>query len=356
MADIYCDNTNGNDTTGTGAAGTPYKTLQKCVDNAAADDTIWIGDTSAQVLAAAITWNTGFGGSTSKASPIKIRGWDYSGGAGVAGVFEIDGNSAVATWDTSTSRPTFVLYDGWIHDTTSDGIFVGFTGAVINMEVSSTGGRGIMGGTQYTMVLGCYIHDTGGDGIQLNSQTLVMHNIIENATTRYLDSQGLGSYIINNLIIGGANSASGDFGIFIVGDSTHIIGNTLVGNSNNGTGIKGGTTEEWHNCYNNIVTGFATGIADGGGGFLAYGHNQFYDNTTADETLTGKIHTNLGNNSTADPAFVGSGDYTPTAFIDGWPVTLGSTTTENKIGAVQEAGGAAGGGLMEPGSMTGGMV
>ena len=42
MADWYCDNTNGNDSTGSGTSGSPYQTLQKCVDSATRGDTIYV--------------------------------------------------------------------------------------------------------------------------------------------------------------------------------------------------------------------------------------------------------------------------------------------------------------------------
>jgi len=357
MADIYCDNTNGNDSTGDGSSGTPYKTLQKCVDNAAGGDVIWIGDTSAQVLATAIDWTSGYGAGDAYATPLLIRGWDYSAGAGVAGIGEIDCNSAVATWDSATSRPWYVcLYDLYIHDTTGGTITGSWYWRVIDCEIANSGGIGIKTG-QVNLIYGCNIHDTDSYGIGVSANSEVVSNRIANATDRGIDTDGNNVVIANNLLDLGPGIASGDYGILDIHDHVTIRDNTIIGDSNNGTGIRvWSSASNGAVILNNIITGFATGVVDGGADISVYGFNQFYDNTT-DETLTGIIAVNLGNNSTADPAFVGSGDYTPTAFVDGWPTTLGpSTVSEIKIGAVQEAGGAAGGGLLEPGSMTGGMV
>jgi hypothetical protein len=77
MATLYCDYTNGDDTTGLGTSVSPWKTLQKTVNSATGGDTINIANTSAQVLAAALTWNTGFTADNTKYTI--IQAWDNGG-------------------------------------------------------------------------------------------------------------------------------------------------------------------------------------------------------------------------------------------------------------------------------------
>jgi len=354
MADIYCDNTNGNDSTGDGSSGTPYKTIQKSVDVATAGDVIWIGDTSAQVLTTAISWASGWGGGTSDTSMLTIRGWDYSGGAGVDGIGEIDANSAAATIFSTTSTPTdVIIYHLNCHDTTGNVIDPNTNWYVVECEIH--GGTNGVDEASDGIVMGCNVHDCSASGIRVASSEIVCFNTLANNTNAGIRIAGSDTAVFGNMISTGAYR-----GIDVNQDGAVIVNNTIVGDgTSNNTGIWiASSSYDRHVIINNLIVdcagGTGIGINHNSGTVVISGGNQFYNCDTDEASSLTKLSVQA--NSTADPALVGSGDFTPTAFVDGWPVTLGSTTTENKIGAVQEAGGAAGGGLLEPGSMNGGMV
>jgi len=347
VADIYCDATNGNDSTGDGSAGTPYATLQKCVDNASGGDTIWIGDTVAQVLSAAISWTSGWGGGTSDTSWLIIRGWDYSAGAGFDGVGEINGNDAVANIFNSTSRPTYVhLHCLTLHSTTSTTVTGSNYWAMTHCTVHG-GTYGIFLGTSGS-VANCHVYDCSSSCVYLQNQTFLTKSFIDGAScsSDAVLIAGLGVSVTRNIVLGNSAWGATNAAIGNISDGPLIDGNTLVGDSNAGCGIR--TTGEIVTATNNIITGFATGLTESSGHFAVYGYNQFYNNTSDESVTTYSIA--LGGNSTANPDFVDAagGDYTPQTFADGYPATFfgSSTTSEIKIGAVQEAGGggAAGGG------------
>ncbi len=95
MASYFIDPQSGNDTTGDGSIGTPWKTLQKGIDNAAGGDQINVKDSAADVLAAAIDWTSGWSAGTSRDAPLIIRG--YTSAENDGGIGEIDGDDAVAS-------------------------------------------------------------------------------------------------------------------------------------------------------------------------------------------------------------------------------------------------------------------
>lgn len=359
MADIYCDNTNGNDSTGDGSSGTPYKTLQKCVDNAAGGDVIWIGDTSAQVLSTATSWASGWAAGTGETAYLTIRGWDYSGGAGVAGIGEIDGNAAAANVFSTTSTPNYVvLLNLYMHDTTGyvlDGN--GQRWHIIDCEVALGGGGGI-DSMSNLKVINCHVHDNTGHGVRLSSSGLLQGCFVTDNSGDNVACGGTFVVVTGNLI-----KNPGTANIFSTQDDTTIINNTIVGDgTSNNIGISIQTSGTGNGIFtNNIITDHAGGTGIGikftGAKTVVVGNNQFNNNNTNMDSAVSYVTLT---DSTTNPDYVatGSDDYTPQAFVDAYPTTYpgSGTTTENKIGAVQEAGGAAGGGLMEPGSMNGGMV
>jgi len=115
VADVYCDYTNGDDTTGTGTSGNPYKTVQKGLDNLTGGNTLWVSTYGTQILAAPLTWNTGY---TAVANTVtKIQAWD-NGGAGLVTLPDlttkpgciISCNSAITQPVNSTSIPQAVVW------------------------------------------------------------------------------------------------------------------------------------------------------------------------------------------------------------------------------------------------------
>ena len=107
MADWYCDYATGNDSTGSGTSGSPYQTLQKCVDSATRGDTIYVANTSAQVFSSALSFGTGY--TAIGTGETLITGWDNGGSLsltvpGTAGTIpagKIDATGLTVSWATS---------------------------------------------------------------------------------------------------------------------------------------------------------------------------------------------------------------------------------------------------------------
>ncbi len=117
MANWYCDYTNGNDTTGSGTSGSPYKTVQKCVNVATGGDTIYIANTSAQVLTAAIFWTGGWTADNTKYTT--FNSWNNGGSITVQKPNEasarvgatIDGNGTTTFLINTSSMPEKLVFN-----------------------------------------------------------------------------------------------------------------------------------------------------------------------------------------------------------------------------------------------------
>lgn len=338
MPEFYCDNTNGNDGTGSGAWNDPYKTLQKCVDVASGGDTIWIGDTSAQVLAASISWGGGWGAGTSRDLPLIIRGWDYSAGEGVDGVGEIDGNDAVVTLFAVAAIPSYViLYRLKLHTTTGIVIDSSTYWNLFECEIYDGGTTLIDNAAQNQVVIGCEIHTTGGAGVhgmELGAFSFAMFNYIHGTTGAGVRLAGLNSVLAFNLI-----HSTDEDGVSCLADDCLIVGNTIVGQSAaTDDGIDVGSAIEGMFVFNNIITNWGTGgtgkgiDVPAGSNIFLIGHNHFFGNDGDEDIATQFI--DLGNDQTTDPEFTNAGgeDYSVGSNCQdkGYPATFkGSSTASN---------------------------
>ena len=327
MADIHCDYGVGDDTTGDGSAGNPYKTLQKAVDVCAASgDFIWVGDSADQVLSASIDWTTGYAGVLTT-----IRGWDQSAGAGVAGVGTIDGNSAVTTLFSITSMPANVtLFQMILKGGTSTQASMPSTGHLVQCEVDGSAGssHGITYATGAGSVVDCYVHGCGGTGIRMTASSgYSVGNHLSGNGNPAIDLQGDYSVCEDCLV-----QSAGAIGIRMQGVRPLCKGNTVYDTASGTHGfdvqVSGGV------FLNNIIVGFTNGIRRGGVNNKpqVQGYNHFFGNTT---NYQGSVtpFTDIGNDETTDPGFTaaGSGDYSVgvNARAQGWPPLLRGSSTYN---------------------------
>lgn len=362
MADIHCDNTNGNDSTGDGSAGNPYQTLQKCVDVAAGGDTIWVGDSSAQTLSAAITWNTGWSGGTTADNPLTIRGWDYSSGAAASAMAEIDLQSTATTCFSTTSLPNYVSLDRLnMHSSTGDLVGVGDYWVLTRCQLTSPGSEAVARGfAAGVKLIGCrIIGGTSANAIQMLGGLVIGCYVAAGSGRFAISCGGLSCTISDSVILAGSG------GVEINHDWAIIKNCTIVGSgAASQKGIAATANAERATILNCVLTGFS-GVGaiaiegQAGVNFDVVGSNQFFDNTT-DESLASAATIDLAGDSTSDPNFVDAagGDYTPQTFVAGFPGTLlgSSTDAQRVIGAVQRAAG--GGGSVPPnfGLRTGGRL
>ncbi|MBK9219293.1 MAG: hypothetical protein IPL70_13265 [Uliginosibacterium sp.] len=156
----YVDYGAGNDTTGNGTSGTPWKTIQTAVNTVTRDatngDQININAGTAQVLAAALSLTTyGAPGAT---SPLILRGYTASSGDGGVGEIDCNGTSMFA----SSSLRYIVLSDLKIHNFgNNNGVYL--SSYTENYAVNCEIYKGASSPTSKTLVylayvIGCHWH------------------------------------------------------------------------------------------------------------------------------------------------------------------------------------------------------
>lgn len=195
MANWYCDYTNGNDSTGSGTSGSPYKTLQKAISVASGGDTIYIANTSAQVLTSEISW-TGF---TANSSYLDIKSWNNGGSLTIQKPNEasarvaafINGGGVATFFFSRTSIPTKVRFwnikfynhniagNPFMHYTPNDWSFIGcaFDGGDLNAQFVYCDG--------FTTFINCYFYasiNPSGNLMMCFDNTIIKNCYFDNET------------------------------------------------------------------------------------------------------------------------------------------------------------------------------
>lgn len=351
---------------GTGTIGDPYGDLQYALNtltrNATDGDQINIKAGTAEVLAAALSLTTY--GTPTAAAPLILRG--YTSAANDGGVGEINCNGA--TMWASTGYDMIAMIDLEMHTFgNNNGVQLDDYCVMYRCEVhkgaSSPTSKYLVRLDQYSIVMGCYVHDSGAYGIGISiggMGCIVMGNHVVDCTSGISTNNATGSTIINNVI---RCSETGARGIHIAGAGPiNVIGNSVY-NSAAGTteginvGQSGGNFVGV--CLNNVVQGWSgtggLGIGSDTAGIYAYlvGWNAFFNNT-ANYSITGQtiINETAYDDALASAPWVnpGSGDFDVNGTIagvteDAWPLAfLGNASTAPKAdkGAVQAGAGSGG--------------
>lgn len=361
----YVDYGAGNDTTGDGTVGTPWKTLQKAFDTLTRNTTdgnqVNLKAGTAHVNSATLDLTTFIGGGAlSATAPLILRG--YTSAANDGGIGEIDCGGATM-WAAST-YDYIALIDLKIHNPGDNNcIYLDDTISMIGCEVypgaSNPSNKTAIYFDTGGLVLGCYIHDwPSGYGIRVGNYSTVCGN--------YVDMSGTGIYankhILGNIVVVGSTASVGiqttEGGGLVEGN---ICYNTTAGTtygiytSDSGTSI--GMT-----VINNIVVGWSGAGGDGidsGYNIGFIGYNAFY-NCTNNVTISDQKFIDL----TASDVALAANPFTDAANGDfsltdaaktslaakGFPLAyLGAhanTVPNLNIGPIQmAAGGAAGGGF-----------
>ncbi len=369
----YVDYGAGNDTTGDGTVGTPWKTLQKafdtCTRNATDGNQINLKAGTAHVNAAALDLTTFVaGGALSVTAPLIVRG--YTSAANDGGMGEID-CGGLTMW-ASAAYSHIHMVDLEVH-TFGDNHGVVLTTAFmhhceVHKGASSPSGKYLISFTgNYSTVSGCYVHDAGAGaarGISNGggeSSKTISNYILLNTDTDGAGVGVLGAVVQANVILcksTGITGITGLAGSFLVGN---VCYNTTAGT---GRGIYTGTSDPRTFVLNNIICGWSGAGGDGIeaiGNQNIIGYNAFYNNT-ANYTVADQTFINLTANDVAlgaDPfTDAANGDFSLTAGGKtalrglGWPAAyLGAhanTDGHVTIGAVQYGEAEAGGGGANP--------
>ena len=282
MADWYCDYTNGNDTTGSGTSGSPYQTLQKCVDSATRGDTIYVANTSAQVFSSALSFGTGY--TAIGTGETLITGWDNGGSLsltvpGTAGTIpagKIDATGLASGWITSLQP--YVTVSNLIIDSGSSSIaqssgywnfyrchFLGtgkasgyFATQCRSFHCCLFEGFGI---TQSNIIVGCCFKDVNAYAI-FDSGTRVIGNLFIGSSSYtgsspLVDPSGSDGLIFGNTFI----SKSARTGpLLLLYRNHYVINNTFQGcNGVGGVGIDANSNYSalagnvFHDCTSNVT-------------------------------------------------------------------------------------------------------
>jgi hypothetical protein len=239
MANIYIDNTNGDDTTGDGSSGNPYQTLSKAFSVLTSNDAIYVANTSAQSFNSlafpAVTFTAD--------KPLLITGWDNGGTLEInsplgnnrpCGVFSNNGATNAQCFTNSLNFTVlrhikFENYETncWTSVKTSNSLFecefdncysLGsfgnqsfFIGNTINASTTNVTFATFSG----CNIIGNYFYNIRDLSMSTSSNSVVSYNIFDRCRILALNlGSGDGRLVFGNTFIGrNLGSASSDIGI-----------------------------------------------------------------------------------------------------------------------------------------------
>ncbi len=365
--EYYVRPTNGSDAADGLSHANAWKTLEHAVTTVVQDSTdgdrINMNDEADNVLSAALDIDGvgQYGNPANPQSPLIIQG--YTSVAGDGGIGGISGGGSVSIVnDSVVDAVNFV--DMHLHNCGSAVIVkLDNNCRFINCEFDNTSGDGLEADFA-TMVCNCHFHNIGGEGCRIGDGQ-VLASFFKNGTNDFnqaIIQDGQGAAIIAFNVISLDGSSDGiHFGTHSV-----VHNNTIYASSGTGEGISSASAVTAAAIFNNYIEGFSGTGGDGlllisGAKVALYGHNKFFNNT-ADETLTGDVFLNLGNNDVlgssalTDPS---SDDFTVSTLLKalGYPSSFKGASTNQflDVGAAQRQEPAGGGGLLVHPGMTGGV-
>lgn len=190
MAEWYVDYSNGDDTTGTGAVGAPYKTIAKALTVWAASDRINCRDNASHVVTTAIQPTGAMGGATALVPSI-IEGYTTTAGDGGIATITCATNSVTIFNFLSGTSSTFFEFNNLILTHTAATRGKGITGAtgagstacqlrLRDVEISGCS-NGVDCASRVSLVgmqRRVYVHDCTAAGIATVGATLTMIDCI----------------------------------------------------------------------------------------------------------------------------------------------------------------------------------
>lgn len=358
----YVDPLNGNDSTGNGTSGTPWKSVQKALNtitrNASNGDQINVRDTADDVLAASLSFTTY--GTPTPSAPLVVRGYTTTAGDGGRATLDGGANVVLATaggashtyfvdlilkTSAGTSICNTTAYSLWFFRCefrTGRGVKVlwgAFWGCTFDTE---TGYRCIDTSSDPgdIKLYHCYFKNGGASGTTgmlafYNSYLHVYHcifNVADTYTGIYLESQ-----------------------VSLNPRHVTLINNSFYGNNGSGEAIRFRNSAAVNHIHliNNVFADFPTGygirMMHAGNSIGILANNAFY-NVGTPKSVLGTLAADLNTDIVLvaepflDPA---NGDFRVTTALKaaGYPSSfLGSNTNQYlDIGAAQrqEAGGLA---------------
>ncbi len=320
-AEIYVDPSIGSDT-GSGSLVDPYGDLEYAIEQETFDTAngtrINVKSGADEVLAAelgvalsdtvtSVAWVPNING-----APLIIQG--YTATAGDGGVAGITGAGLVNLIE-GNSYNAIQFIDLHLHDWLSNMSGLDNDCSFIRCEINNTPNSAIIADND-TLVLGCYVHDVGGIGIDIVSG-FVGYNHLEAGPTNSFTTGiriALEAYAARNIVdMGGA----GTIGIQ-AGNGCGVMNNSVYGDAGNtGTGIAVSGANEALLLNSNLVEGFS-GVGGFGiefpttAGIVYFAGNSVYNCETGLDTPTWSVFES-GNEVLGSSPFnsASTGDFSP---------------------------------------------
>lgn len=295
MAIIYCDYLNGNDTTGNGTGGAPYKTLSKVFSVLTTSDSIALANT-ANHMASNVTWPSL---SFSLDAPLIIEAYDAGGsitaenGDGTVSPYAIIENSGTTQpWLTGCSNNLKVIGVEFKNYTTnfwsnlsaiSNGNFfnchfnniasfqVGTVTKIVNCSFTGTGAQ-VFTLSANCLILGCFFNRYK---LAPSNNPNILFSVFKECTTSAIDLSTQDNVFISHCTFIGnnLNSATADRGIMTTQascENTSIIschfqnytgaGGVAVFNSSTLPTTRGTVAMLGANSFFNVTTKYSAGM------------------------------------------------------------------------------------------------
>jgi len=351
-SEYYVDPSGGNDTTGDGTIGTPWKTVQKALDsitrNTTDGDRINVKDTADDVLSAELDFSTY--GANSLNYALLIQG--YTSTAGDGGIGGISGGGTTAI--ISTQRSYIAFKDMHLHNTGSNVILNIYRSSLDNCEFNNSSSTGNIVEVSQAAVINCYFHDTDGSAVAGGS-CVIFGCYFKAGATYEMDTcinATAASLVASRCILSIDGATNGIGGVAIL---AQILNNSILSDGGTGTGIDS-ESGGWGASYiNNVVEGFS---GTGGVGITntpsrdvySWSNNSVY-NCATDSSNEDEAYILYGNESLGSSPFAKSGsDTRANRFTYFEPVDVGSVYGGGTVGldrgAVPQPAGGGGGGLL----------
>jgi hypothetical protein len=352
--EYYVDPLNGNDTTGNGTVGTPWKTTQKALNTitpGAGGDRINIMDSATDTLSVALSF-VSYGAPTAVA-PLIFQG--YTTAAGDGGIGHIAGSGTINIINSTTIDYVIMRDMHFSNGGTQTLIQCDNRWSFISCEFEGSDFDGVIGDAGLVFI-NCQFHDITSDAIQFedgavlgcfffNDGTRTMATAINQQT-----SSGPATLVRNIISLDSTSD-----GIFLGSAQASVINNTLY-TTGTGKGIYTSNTTfgDHFMVIGNLIEGWNTGIDFNtpASETLIYMSNGFYDNV-ADEANKGDMVNDTDNEALGASPLAKSGSATTysnrnvfflpqdtgNVFNPAWPGLFGTK------GAVQPDATAVAGGL-----------
>ncbi len=257
-ANTFIDPVSGDNGTGDGTIGTPYKTLQFATNNTTRNttngDQFNVKSGGPDVFAAKLDMTTY--GVASAIAPVIIRGYDTAVNDG--GIGDLDGSGSVAIFDDAAVSEINVI-DMHCHNCGAAVVWRGGISSLVRCEFDETTNLLCVKTTSWSSVIGCYVHDFTGVGIGGQVDGEVAYNFVDKSITddfRPAIDPGRSCVIHHNIVklSGSGNIADG---ILIGAAGKKTFNNSVWSNAGSGLGIIASVDTLSNHIYNNIVEGFS---------------------------------------------------------------------------------------------------